>query len=427
MVELNVIGGFLGAGKTTTVRHLLGQLPAGERVAVVVNDFGEAEIDAAILSEDGHTLRAIPGSCVCCTAPEGFAATVRDLLDQVDRILVEPTGLARASDLVDTLRRAPYADKLSLGPLVVVVDPHLLASELLPHDAQDQVELADVVVLNRTDLAAPDELARARRRLEQLWPGPLRRIETERGQVPLDALSWPEGAGPRARPGHEHHHHHSEAFVSVSQVWPPETIFHRGRLLEALRAAPAAIVRFKGLLRTDEGMLRLDLAGGQISSAPTGWRRDSRFDLVGADAQALQTVQAALQGALLRPEERPGAREALELAWPGGSRLFDRAALQALPDGIEDVSALVPGRAGRAARVSELLKQASGGAEAVVVAQDGYTTPPTPLPELQDAVLVHSLGDGPLPASQGGPFRLLIPQSSSACANVKGVVRLAVR
>jgi G3E family GTPase len=426
MVELNVIGGFLGAGKTTTVQHLLRQLPAGERVAVVVNDFGEAEIDAAILGEDGHTLRAIPGSCVCCTAPEGFAATVRDLLGRVDRILVEPTGLARASDLIDTLRRAPFADQLSVGPLVVVVDPHQLAIDQLPHDALDQVELADVVVLNRLDLAPPDEVEQAQGWLQELWPGPLRVVETERGQVPLEVLSWPSGTGPRARPGHEHDHYHSDVFAAVSQIWPPETVFHRGRLLQALQAAPEAIVRFKGLLRTDEGMLRLDLAGGQLTSGPTGWRRDSRFDLVSTDEVALHAMQAALQGALLREDERLGSRESLELAWPGGNRLFDRAALAALPDGVEDVSALVPGRSGRAVRVRELL-QGVPGAEVVVVAQDGYTTPPTPRAELEEAVLVHSLGEGPLPGSQGGPFRLLIPQGSSACANVKGVVRLAVR
>jgi G3E family GTPase len=426
MVQLNVIGGFLGAGKTTTVQHLLKQLPAGERVAVVVNDFGEAEIDSAILSEDGHTLKAIPGSCVCCTAPEGFAATVKDLLDQVDRILVEPTGLARASDLVDTLRRAPYADKLSLGPLVVVVDPHLLATDALPHDAREQVELADVVVLGRLDLATEAEREEARGWLKELWPGPLRIVEAQHGQVPLEVLSWPDGTGPRTRPGHEHDHYHSEVFTAVSQVWPPETLFHRGRVLQALQEAPQAIVRFKGLLRTDEGMLRLDLAGGRVTSAPTGWRRDSRMDLVSTEPHALAATQAALAGALLREDERMGAREALELAWPGGSRMFDRVALGALAGGIEDVSVLVPGRSGRAVRVSELLRGVPG-AEVVVVAQDGYTTPPTPIEELAEAVLVHSLGEGPLPAGQGGPFRLLIPQGSSACANVKGVVRLAVR
>ena len=103
-----------------------------------------------------------------------------------------------------------------------------------------------------------------------------------------------------------------------------------------------------------------------------------------------------------------------------------------LANGVEDVSTLVPGRAGEAARVSVLLQtlDAPGDGDAVVVASDGYTTPPVPVSALTTAILVHSLGGDPLPARLGGPFRLLIPGDAGPggpCANVKGVVRIALR
>src|SRR6476646_10279938 len=160
MVDVHVIAGFLGAGKTTVLRHLLAGRPAGERVAVVVNDFGEAAIDATLVGE-GRDLREIRGACVCCTAPDGFVAAVGELLDH-DRILVEPTGLAHPEDLVDTLRRAPYADRIAIAPLIVVVDPRHVTSA---------IEVADVIVANRTDLASAEELDAFRARVRALWPG----------------------------------------------------------------------------------------------------------------------------------------------------------------------------------------------------------------------------------------------------------------
>jgi G3E family GTPase len=123
---INIIGGFLGAGKTTAIQGFLAALGSKERVAIIVNDFGEASIDAATLaSAEAATVKEIAGGCVCCTAPEGFSAAVGQLLDDVrpDRILIEPTGLARPADLVDTLARGPHRDRLTIGPTIVLIDP----------------------------------------------------------------------------------------------------------------------------------------------------------------------------------------------------------------------------------------------------------------------------------------------------------------
>lgn len=413
MTRVHVIAGFLGAGKTTVLRHLLARRPAGEKVAVVVNDFGEAAVDAALLGGDGRGLREIQGACVCCTAPEGFVAAVRDLLE-ADRLFVEPTGIARPEDVLDTLRRAPFADRLSVGPLVVVVDPRRIT-----HAG----EVADVVVANRTDLATPDDLAAFRAWAAALWPGPLRVIETAHGVVPDDVLDWAPGAGPRAVP-HHHDHDHDHGFVARSWVWPPDVVFHRGRLHAALAELPLA--RAKGLFRTDDGFLDLQRAADAVHEAPTAWRRDSRADAIAADPSVLDRLGERLDEARFAPDELRARGTTVEVAWEGGLRTFDRSALAAL-GGVPDVGALFPKRAGRAARLPDLLAAAGAPAEGriVVVARDGYASAPVDVGAVQGGLLVHSLGDGPLPDDQGGPFRLLVP-SEVACANVKGVVRVRI-
>jgi G3E family GTPase len=126
-VPVQIVSGFLGAGKTTAIRAQLDAL-RGERVAVIVNDFGEARIDEAALAEnEPFRITNIPGGCVCCTAPEGFVEALAAVLaERPDRLLIEPTGLARPQDLIDTIRRCPQRDALALQPVVVLVDPAAL-------------------------------------------------------------------------------------------------------------------------------------------------------------------------------------------------------------------------------------------------------------------------------------------------------------
>jgi G3E family GTPase len=427
MVEVNLIAGFLGAGKTSAVAHLLSTL-GGQRVGVVVNDFGEASIDGALL--DGAELREITGSCVCCTAPEGFVAAVRDLASRVDRILVEPTGLARPADLVDSLRRAAFVDRLSIGPLVVLVDPHLLATGGVPPDVLRQTAMADVLVANRTDLASPEELEVFRQWAADAWPGPLRVIETVHGRLPPDVLSWPpDGRRTGIRAVAPDAPAHGDAFGARSWIWSSDVVFRRSRLVAAL--SDPGLVRAKGLFRTDEGVLELQWAGERLHEAPSDWRRDSRLDAIvrGRASDALDRLDRALGDAVLDASAARARGSTLEVALGDAGRTFDRAALAALPDGVSDVGAFVPGRSGSAARLREILGAVGAPADArlVVVARDGFTTPPTPLDTLSDALVVHSLGDSALPDAQGGPFRLLVPGGAGPCANIKAVVRLALR
>ncbi len=437
--SVHVVAGFLGAGKTTLLRHLLGQLGPDERVGLVVNDFGEAAFDQqALAGTSTAAMREIRGSCLCCTAPEGFVGELTALLERgVDRVFVEPTGLARPADLIDTLRRAPL--DVAVGPLVVVVDPGRIARGELSDEVLAQAAAADVLVANRIDRASAEELVSYRAWADDQWPPPHARLEVSHGEVPVDVLAWPEGTGPRAvaapvasssPPGH--------GYVARTFCWPSTERFHRRRLLAALAVGAE---RIKGVFRTDEGTVEIQQAGGDLTEVPSPRRSDSRVDVIVPEALAgrLSELEGALAGARLTDEERAASPSAVEVGLPSGeARTFDRAALRALPDQVPDVASLIEGRSGAAARVREILAaslpedlpEPPGGLQVVVVAADGYVTPPVPLEALHEAVLVHSLGSGPLPSAKGGPYRLLIPGDAGPggpCANVKGVVRIALR
>ena len=113
----------------------------------------------------------------------------------------------------------------------------------------------------------------------------------------------------------------------------------------------------------------------------------------------------------------------------GGRTPLTRWSLAALPGQVADIAALVPGREGRGVWLREVLALAGGGARFVVVASDGMTTEPAPIEDVGEAILAHSLGEGPFPAGMGGPFRVLVPpgEGRSACSNVKKVARIVVQ
>jgi G3E family GTPase len=450
-IPVQIFAGFLGAGKTTAIGAQLAARP-GERVAVIVNDFGEASLDEVTLdASEPFRITNIPGGCVCCTAPEGFVEALGAVLEEKpDRLLIEPTGLARPQDLIDTIRRCPHANLLEMAPVVVLLDPRSLSGKGSGDAAtrrllQEQAQVADVLVANRSDLCDEADLEAFQRFAAEIWPPPLAVHVTRQGALPGDLLDWPEGEGSRAAremsgPGHDHTDS-TAGYRSRSWKWSPEVVFSRQRLSRALLRLAAGeegapLARFKGIFRTEEGTSRLEISGGILHDRLTSYRRDSRADAIvrAEDDEALARIGEWLEGAVLRDEERRRDANRVEVVLPDGRvHGVDLEVLRELPDPIPDVSPQFPGRAGSAARLSSLfahLELPSRG-QAVVVAGDGFASEPVDLDVLLQGVLLHSLEGEPLPASKGGPFRLLIPEAASAepvsCANVKGVAKLVLR
>ncbi len=424
-LPVHVVTGFLGAGKTSLVLDQLGQ--RNGRCAVIVNDFGEALVDASLL-EGRALVRDIPGGCVCCTAPEALVPTLRELLladASLERVFIEATGLARPADIVDTLRRSPLVDQISLAPVVAVVDPERLLGDTPPL-VLEQLQAADVWVANRADLASEDAVAAFRKLAQERYPPVQAALLAHHGHVPATALEGSTTMPPLFADAS----HSTEGWNVASATWGAHRVFDMGRIKALFQIADAE--RIKGVLHTDIGWYLVQRASGETSVVPTRVRGGSRMDVIGQEEPGaleawLDTVDAAQW---VPPAE--GAVPVVRLVDSAGEeQRLDRLALLALPDQVEDVGQWVPGREGRAVLLSRVLEQATPPAGAVfqVVASDGMVTDPAPVEAVGDALLVHSLLDGsPLPRELGGSFRILVPpgEGRSACANVKKVARVLV-
>jgi G3E family GTPase len=162
-IPTHVIAGPLGAGKTSLIRQLMAQRPAGERWAVLVNEFGQIGLDAALLSrdEDGVAIAEVAGGCLCCVNGTPFQVGLGRLLRKArpDRLFIEPSGLGHPLQLLAQLNQAPWVGVLTLQPMVMVVDAQALArGEPLPDAQQQALAAAALVVFNKSE--AVDENSR---------------------------------------------------------------------------------------------------------------------------------------------------------------------------------------------------------------------------------------------------------------------------
>ena len=262
-VPVLVLGGFLGSGKTTVVRHLLAEAQrTGRRLAVVSNEFGALGIDAALIGNRSDDLVELAGGCVCCTLSNELRDTLQSLRERVDPdcIVVECSGLALPFDTQLHLYRPPVRHWVGDEACVVVVD----AERVDEPDSlfAEQVQSADLVVLNKVDLVDATGLTEARRRLAGLAPEtPV--LEVVQGRVPL-AVAWPRA--PRGGlPAHDHDHSHGHSAWESRELAVPE-----GMDEDACDAWIFARrgVRTKGFVRTTEGLRVVQGVGRRLELVP---------------------------------------------------------------------------------------------------------------------------------------------------------------
>lgn len=321
MTLTNLITGFLGSGKTTSIRHLLANKPADEKWAVLVNEFGEVGIDGALLADSGALLKEIPGGCMCCVNGLPMQLGLNTLLRQgkPDRLLIEPTGLGHPKQILDILTAPVYEPWIDLRATLCVLDPRqLLDPKVVSNENfRDQLAAADIIVANKQDRATPEsQLA-----FEAWWntyAGTRQFIETAQGAIDGKLLDLPRrNLSPLpASAAHSHNHPSNKGLAALSlperQRWrrsvnngqgyqacgwifDADTQFDTIGLLEWARLAPVS--RVKGVMRIAEGLVRINRQGADLhietqSVAPP----DSRIELI----HDSETDWNALQSALLK-------------------------------------------------------------------------------------------------------------------------------
>lgn len=310
-LPVTVITGFLGAGKTTLIRHLL-QHNQGRRIAVLVNEFGEVGIDGDLLrscqvcdedGEDSSNILELANGCLCCTVQEEFLPTMQELLlrrDRIDSIVIETSGLALPKPLVQAFRWQEIRTGATVDGVVTVVDCEAIADDRLVSDRQaleaqrqaddslehetpieelfeDQLNCADLVVLTKCDRVPNERYQQVRTWLEsQVRPG-VKLIPCHQGEIESSVLLGFNAAVEDdldSRPSHhdgDHDHDHDDEINSICLTFdrPMNPKVLNQRLQQLVEREE--IYRIKGFVNVANKPMRMVLQG-------VGRRFDSFFD-----------------------------------------------------------------------------------------------------------------------------------------------------
>jgi G3E family GTPase len=271
-VPVVLVAGFLGAGKTTVVNHLLAHAE-GKRIAAVINDFGAINIDAELITGASDGVVSLNNGCICCSLEGDLLRTLATLLRRDPRpelIVIETSGVADPTDIVRNLMDPVIWREAPLETVLCVVDATIAVAMLDDALLRSQVRAADVIALSKTDIAEAASTAQIRDAIRVLRPTAVL-VDAPNGDVP-SALLFPSDAvrvtqprepGPR-RPA-------EERFETLS--WTSDQPIVLSRFQQVIGRLAAKLARAKGLLETIEQpgkSMVFQFAGGRATLAPGG-------------------------------------------------------------------------------------------------------------------------------------------------------------
>ena len=291
--KIDIISGFLGAGKTTLIKKLLKEAYADEQVVLIENEFGEIGIDGGFLKEAGIQIREMNSGCICCSLVGDFGTSLKEVVDKYhpDRILIEPSGVGKLSDVIKAVQGVQGDVDIVLNSYTTVVDAKKCKMYMRNFGEffDNQVEYAGAIIMSRTDIIDEKkaqqamELLRGINAKAAIITTPIEKLD---GKKILEVMEKPvsleeelmseEEVCPECGHvhehgehhdhdhecgcGHDHHDHHHHHADEVFTSWGRETIRKYTReglekMLEALSASEdyGIILRAKGMLPAEDG------------------------------------------------------------------------------------------------------------------------------------------------------------------------------
>jgi len=335
LIPTNLVVGFLGSGKTTAITKLIEHRPKGEHWSILVNEFGTVSIDHTLLDtdQDEIAVEELGGGCFCCTMSFAFKPRLAQFIrrSKPDRLILEPSGLSHPAKVVDMLRSSDFSGAIDLRNIICLIDPkdfddpRWQSTEVF----QDQVQLADIVVINWTDSREREQIDRCRQWVESLNPPKQLIVETKFGVIApelldqrFDTVRFPLFAEAHSVPSAEHagnlvsdertgdgpelHHlgnrpgtqkgveaasqnpaagnplrcpNSGPDFQACGWIFHVDDVFNRDKLLDFLSAV-RPVVRLKGVFRCESGWWSINRAKTGTDFSASSYRRDSRLEII---------------------------------------------------------------------------------------------------------------------------------------------------
>jgi G3E family GTPase len=286
-VKTTVVCGLLGAGKTTFIKNFVKH--RSEKTVVLVNDFGAAGIDGEIFSAGGIESVEMPSGCVCCTLKFDLITTIERIVQKFgpEHLVIEPSGVASPSGVLEALESAGIRAATVVGIIDAVEFIELFESGMYGNFFKDQVSLADVVLVNKTDLGTEVAIAETINRIESINPSAVlfRTVNAEIYE-PL-----PDGSTGARRRGVVDTHFHFGTITIKPQKIDDLAIITSG-LGDLAQGKYGTVVRAKALVQTKQGPYRFDIVYGKMDRSPFGKDiQDSRIVIIGLrlDAEGIRS------------------------------------------------------------------------------------------------------------------------------------------
>ncbi|ABC28175.1 putative GTPase (G3E family) [Hahella chejuensis KCTC 2396] len=319
-IPTSIITGFLGAGKTTAILHLLDQKPANETWAVLVNEFGEVGIDGAILSSKGALVKEVPGGCMCCVNGLPMQIGLNMLLARKpDRLLIEPTGLGHPDEIIATLNGEHYRDIVRIQATMTLLDPRKINDTRYSENEnfRKQIQVADILVANKTDLCSEDD-----KQAFYEW------VKTTRPDLHEDAIGWIKHG--RVDPSWLQHtaapsdysvpappesklpfidialapkqdivrkENRGDGYFSCGWVFSPKYLFDMKEVLNLVYSLD--VERCKGVFRTTEGAAVINAENGGVTVYTVAEAPDSRIEVIDRQALEVESLETLLNDILI--------------------------------------------------------------------------------------------------------------------------------
>jgi G3E family GTPase len=320
-IPTNLIVGFLGSGKTTAIGKLINRRPAGQKWSIFINEYGMVSIDQAIVDTGTSDLAVeeLGGGCACCTMSYAFQPLLAQFIrrSKPDRLIVEPSGASHPANVIDMLRSPNFSSVIDLRNTICLIDPSDFENERKRETAvfHDQIQVADIVIINWTDKRDRSLIDRCRCWIETFAPPKLLILESSFGEIDPACLdvdaslvrsaTFPDAHSKLATilgdvPMLDVVNTSDESSISANLAKPGvplrlanndkehdacgwvfhvDDIFVRERIFELLESIQP-IARLKGIFRCEDGWWSINRAKDTTSRSASVYRRDSRLEII---------------------------------------------------------------------------------------------------------------------------------------------------